>query len=86
MPYAWTVAPSATRTRSFGTKQRQDCATLCAVLQGAVGPLPLQEQLEAAVAIATQVPQPPDLSEQQLTDCVSSGCDGGLPSKALSWA
>lgn len=43
---AQTVAPSATRTRSFGRKQRQDCATLCAVLQGAVGPLPLQERLK----------------------------------------
>lgn len=42
--------------------------------------------LEAAVAIANQVAQPPDLAEEEIVDCVSSGCNGGNPIAALQYA
>ena len=41
--------------------------------------------LEAAIAIATQQPQPPDLAEEEVVDCVQHGCSGGLPSTALNY-
>lgn len=39
--------------------------------------------LEAAVAVATQLAQPPHLAEQESVDCLLSGCTGGRPGDAL---
>ncbi len=42
--------------------------------------------IEAAVAIANQVAQPPYLSAEELADCVSAGCKGGNEYPALMYA
>ncbi|DBA95874.1 TPA: hypothetical protein ACH3X1_001414 [Trebouxia sp. C0004] len=57
-----------------------------AVLAGSCWAFAATGALEAAIAIANQVPTPPDLAEEEFVDCVQNGCNGGLPSSALSYA